>query len=427
MNTTALRNGHARAETARDGILSDVLSMILDRGPVARPAIAAEIGLSKSTVSSLVEELTDLGLVRARRFTRNSSHRHPELHETGRERTVGRQAELFEAVRERAVGLGLQIGTQSCSAQVVDILGGTRYKARRVGANPVLRVEVVVEQLAAMARDALAETEIQGLTVVGVAVALPGLVDATRGVIVDVPSLSWIQVPVLEMLSERVNAPHLPFEGDDEGAMSALGELFDSRGVATDDFVAVTGGNAIGLGIVADGHLVRGAAGLGGQFGHVVVDQKGRRCRCGNRGCLETLVGLDALLADVGLGDGTLPDLVAQARRSEPGTTAILDRAGRWLGLGLGAVVNLLRPQAIVLGGHLGVLAPWLIPAIERELTFRVIGASAIPPAVLASQLGGDAAVRGAAAVPLRRVRASPKHSLAGFGPPPTARRLSRR
>jgi len=383
------------AAAVRNRNLGAVLGLVAEHGPRSRAAIADETGLHRTSVARLVAELIDLGLLRER----GVEHRGE----------LGRPAALVEVARAGAVGLGLQVGTDSLGVHATDLGGGSRYKATAGGPNRVRRPDVVLEQLAEMVADALVEVERQGLSMVGATVALPGLVDSERGVLLMAPGLGWHDVPVVERLTELVGVPGLEIQAENEGPLAALGELYDRRGAGFDDFVCVSSSVGVAAGVVAGGRLVGGARGIGGAFGHMTVEPDGRRCRCGSRGCLETRVGPDALLAAAGLGDGTMKDLLAQARSEHPAVLAALADAGRWLGVGLATLVNLLAPPSVVLCGHFAALAPWLTEAIEAELRLRVLGARERLPAIVASQLGNEAAIRGAAAAPIRRVLAAPR------------------
>ena len=343
----------------------------------------------------MVSELIELGLLRERGIEHRGS--------------AGRPGVLVEVARAGAVGLGMQIGIDSLALRASDLAGGTRYRATAGAANRIRRPEAVLDHLAEMARDALVELEKQGLSLVGATVAVPGLVDIVSGVVHMSPDLDWRDVPVVDYLNERIGKPELRLHADNEGSLAALGELSDLSGVGRDDFMLVSGAVGVAAGIVAGGELVRGARGFGAAFGHVTVEPNGRLCRCGSRGCLETRVGREALLTAAGLGDGSMTDLLELARSDEPHALAALADCGRWLGIGLATVANLLAPQAYVLSGHFADLAPWLIGAVEDELRSRVLSGGVCRPEILTSRLGLEATLRGAAVEPIRRVLAAPR------------------
>jgi predicted NBD/HSP70 family sugar kinase len=383
--------------------LGVVLRQVVERGPRSRATIALDTGLNKTTVSSLVSELMHLGL----------------LVERGAEAraTAGRPGLVVDVAREGAVALGLEINVDYLGVQATDLAGGSRYKAIEAADNRRRGVDVVLDRLADLANDALREVRAQGLRPIGATVALPGLVDVNRGALLAAPNLHWTDVPVVELLRERMDADPLPLGADNEANLAALAELWEGAAVGLSDFMYASGQVGVGGGIVLGGELFRGYRGFGGEFGHMTVEADGLDCACGSRGCLETRGGLEPLLAAAGLdgeqitttGSGKpVAELVKRAGAGEETALAALADCGRWLGIALGSVVNLLSPQTIVLGGYFAPISEWLKPPIERELAARVLGGATAVPPVLPSILGPEAAVRGAAATQLRRVLADP-------------------
>ena len=223
---------------------------------------------------------------------------------------------------------------------------------------------------------------------------------------------------------------------DNEANLAALAELWEGAATGVSDFVYASGEIGVGGGIVLGGELFRGYRGFGGEFGHTTVEPDGLPCACGCRGCLETRAGLEPLLAAAGhqrrgrplarLGKPVARARPARAGRATPPALAALADCGRWLGVALGTVVNLLSPQAIVLGGYFAPMTEWLAPVIAvRARRLRVLGGNGAVPPVLPSSLGAEAAMRGAAATQLRRVLADP--TLVGARPRRRRRRGGRR
>jgi predicted NBD/HSP70 family sugar kinase len=156
----------------------------------------------------------------------------------------------------------------------------------------------------------------------------------------------------------------------------------------------------------------------------MTLDPNGKACACGSRGCLETLAGLEALLETAGLdarevatttGSGEpVADLAARARMGDERALAALRDAGHWLGIGIASAANLLNFQAVVLGGFFAQLATWLASPIARELDSHVLASDWGVPRLLPSTLGPEAAVRGAAALSLRRILSDPASAATG-------------
>src|SRR4029453_5780923 len=145
-----------------------------------------------------------------------------------------------------------------------------------------------------MTNNAIASAQAAGLTVAGLAVAVPGPVETDRGRLRLAPNLGWADVPVAEILAGRLAPPGPPVLGDNEAHLAALGELWFGGHDGLDDFVHVSGEIGVGAGIVIGGELFRGVRGFAGEVGHVTVEPDGPRCRCGARGCLEQLAGQEA-------------------------------------------------------------------------------------------------------------------------------------
>jgi predicted NBD/HSP70 family sugar kinase len=389
--------------TVRRNNLSVVLRQVVEHGPRSRATIAHDTGLNKTTVSSLVGELIERRLLTERGAEQRAG--------------AGRPGLVLDIARDGVVALGLELNVDYVAVQAVDLAGGSRYKAMEAADNRGRSVNDVFDRLGVLVRGAMDEMQSQGLRTIGVAMALPGVVDVTCGELRFAPNLGWRGVAAVSLLRERIDDPELPISVDNEANLAALAELWDGEGAGIRDFVYASGEIGVGGGIVLGGELFRGFRGFSGELGHVTVEVGGLPCACGSRGCLETRAGLEAVLVNAGLGGDvarprgvteSVAELVKRARDRDAMALAALTECGRWLGVALGTVVNLLCPQAIILGGNFAPIAEWLAPAIERELAdHAVAGHDALPP-VLASRLGPEAALRGGAAAQLHHVLADP-------------------
>jgi predicted NBD/HSP70 family sugar kinase len=384
----------ANQRSVRRHNLGVVLRHVAERGPRSRAAIAQETGLNKTTVSSLVGELIDFGLVRE-----------TEVELRG---TVGRPALPVELSGRRVVGLGLELGVDFLAVRAADLAGEERHGALVTTDNRGRPVDDVLDELARLADDALAAVREQDLLTAGAVIALPGLVDSDGRLLVA-PNLGWTGVSVPELLAERLGRPPFPIEAENEANLGALAELWEGAGREFTDFIYVSGELGIGAGLIIGGELFRGAHGFGGELGHTTVDPEGALCACGNRGCLETRVALGALLSAAGLDPGArVGDLAERAGDGDERVLAALADAGHWLGVGVASAANLMNPGGVVVGGYLATLAPWLMPGLQEELDQRVLSAEWDAPRILTSALGAEAGVRGASAQALRRVFADP-------------------
>jgi predicted NBD/HSP70 family sugar kinase len=396
--------GLANQRAVRRHNLGVVLRHVSEHGPRSRATIALETGLNKTTVSSLVTELIGLDLLVER-----------GLEQRG---TVGRPGQVVELSGSGVVALGLEINVDYLAVRALDLTGAERHRSLDVRDNRRVQVRTVLDRLAALASKALEEVQTEGLRPVGATVALPGLVDAARGALLVAPNLGWNDVAVVDELHERLSGPEFPLAADNEANLAALAELWEGTARGLSDVLYVSGEIGVGAGIIVDGELFRGSQGFGGEFGHMTVDPSGQPCACGSRGCLETLAGLEPLLEAAGLdpadaatttGSGEpVSELAARARMGDQQALAALRDAGRWLGIGIASAANLLNFQAVVLGGFFAQLATWLAEPIARELETHVLASEWGVPRLLPSTLGPEAAVRGAAALSLRRVLTDP-------------------
>jgi predicted NBD/HSP70 family sugar kinase len=376
--TQAVRHDSMRARN-----LEVVLGAVSRGGPLTRAALAELTGLTKSTVSKLVGDLVDAGL----------------LAETGPARAGERGRPGVEVVLSgaRVASLGLEINVDYLAVRVLDLTGGVRFAARRERDNRGSRPKKVLAELQALATEALTETHRLGLEVAGAVLAVSGPVG--DGVLFSAPNLGWQDVRPADLLRLPV-----PVELDNEANLAALGELWYGDGER--DFLYVSGEIGIGAGLVVNGVLYSGATGLAGELGHVIVAPEGAPCRCGGSGCLETYAGQEALLA---AGNATsVPALLAALERGDETALAACAAAGRALGIALTSAVNLLDLDRIVLGGVFTQLYPWLSGPVSEVLATRLGGLRGTPPFLTASRLGGDAATLGAAGRVIHRVLADP-------------------
>jgi predicted NBD/HSP70 family sugar kinase len=388
------RRAPANQRSVRRHNLGVVLRHVAEHGARSRAAIAQETGLNKTTVSSLVGELIEFGLVRE-----------TEVELRG---TVGRPALPVELSGRRVVGLGLELGVDFLAVRAADLTGDERHRELVTTDNRGRPVDDVLDELARLAGDAIAAVRAQDLLTAGAVIALPGLV-ASDGRLLVAPNLGWTGVSVPELLAERLGRPPFPIEAENEANLGALAELWEGAGREFDDFVYISGELGVGAGLIMGGELFRGAHGFGGELGHTTVDPEGDLCACGSRGCLETRVALGALLRAAGVDPGArVGDLAERAQAGDERVVEVLGDAGHWLGVGVASAANLLNPGGVVVGGYFATLAPWLMPGLREELDERVLSAEWDAPRIVTSALGAEAAVRGASAQALRRVFADP-------------------
>lgn len=253
-----------------------------------------------------------------------------------------------------------------------------------------------------------AGVEPEGLGAVGL--ASPGWVDVVEGVVPAAPQLKgWRDVPIVRVIGERLGT-RVVLENDANAA--ALGENVFGAGRGTRQMVYITVSTGVGGGIITDGKLYGGARGSAGEIGHTVVDPNGPRCGCGSNGCLEALSSGTAIakLAAEAAARGEAPVLAKQLAEGQPATAelaaaaadagdaacrAIFEQAGRYLGIALGNLVDLLSPEAIVLGGGVMEAKHLFLPQAEAVMRETSLGEPLKHVRLLEAELGDAVGVLG--------------------------------
>ncbi len=326
--------------------------------PMSRADVAAALNLTRSTVSRLVDEL-----IIGRFLAEGTPVSGPR----------GRPGVPLTAAPEGLMSLGLEVNADRMAAMVVDLRGSVIRSSTMdmdvvaTGAAEALRE--LAEKAVALVDDLPAASRL-----VGAHLAIPALIDRTGTTVVRAPNLGWDGVRPADHLVALLRGRQWDFRSSNDVDCSALTLL---RGPSTEvreggSFIYVTGEVGIGSSVVIDGRQLSGRHGWASELGHVcVVSDNGLTCGCGATGCLETVVGLRGLLTQTGAP--SIDGLVAMLESGEERAVGELAVAARALGRGLGAALNLLDLEQVVLGGHLGTLSPWLMPDLEDELAIRVM------------------------------------------------------
>jgi predicted NBD/HSP70 family sugar kinase len=379
----------ARPDDARRHNRGAVLRRLHVEGPCTRAVLAAELGLNRSTIKAVVDELAESGLVSERLPTQRSG--------------AGRPSLLVLPRAQSAVVLATDIRVDRVAMAVVglggEILGRCSWPLRASTSTPLEVVTRVIESARMLAAEL-------GSPLVAAGVSVPGVIRQADGLVREAPHLAWHDVPLGERLTAGLR---MPVAVSNDAELGALAE--HTRGVASGvaDLVFVAGDVGVGAGVISGGAALRGAGGYLGELGHMVVRPDGARCHCGCRGCWETEVGAEALCRALGIpvqaGRG---QLIAELRELAADPAAARDRladfAG-WLELGLINAVNVLAPQMVVLGDLLASVPPAVLDEVAERVRARSVVSRAVGHTrVVRSVLGLDAHLVGAAELAFDRV-----------------------
>lgn len=272
--------------------------------------------------------------------------------------------------------------------------------------------EKVVSRVNAGIRKQLDTALKKGVTVDAVGVGAPGVIKVEQGIVVKSPNFpDWNNLPLKTLLEKELGIPVF-IENDANAA--ALGEQWLGAGRNIRSMILMTLGTGVGGGIILDNQIWHGADGMAGEIGHMTIIPEGRRCSCGNVGCLEAYASArgivqsyrEALEPSVRKSSLTIKQVTSEevydaARNGSRIAQLVMQDMGRILGIGIASLINIFNPERIVIGG--GVKEAWalFIDAVRKEITRRAFEAPAKRTEIVPALLGDDAGIIGAAAVAL--------------------------
>ena len=393
-----------RSETVRRANLSAIVRELHAHGPLSRSELAARTGLTRSAIRGLIGEFVAAALV--------SEERAEPIG------TPGRPSSLVRLNPRGATVLALEIAVDSLAVALVGLGGDVLELVRVDRPRGHTSVDEIVADLAELVTTIRGRRPPAGPSgdpsvdpVIGVGVAIVGIVRRTDGFVTMAPNLGWTDVPLGSRLASALET-EAAISIANEADLGALAELTRGAAIGSDDVVFVSGEVGVGGGIIVGGRPLTGVAGYGGEVGHIPVNPNGMACRCGSSGCWETEIGEGALLRLAGHpadgGRAAVEAVLAEAAAGSTEALAALEHVGRWLGFGLAGLVNTFNPQVVVLGGLFGRLHPLVAATVQAELDDRALKASRELVRIVPARLGVDAALLGAAELAFEAFLADP-------------------
>ena len=382
---------HAELRRGSRALLRDLNSSLLIElvraaGPISRAELARRSGLSAPTVSTIVGRLLERGIL---------------VEVATAPATGGRPPVLLDIDATGGYVIGIKLRDDGLTTVVCDLeasVVATMEASCSLTGDPAAAIDAIEQET----RKALRMAAVPRSKVLGVGIGLSGVIDSRTGVCKFSHLLGWRDAELAGPLRRRLR---LPVWVDNDMNTLAVAEKWAGDALACRDFVTLSVGRGIGLGIVIDRAPYRGASGASGELGHMIVEPGGPLCECGRSGCLEALVGENAIRRRIGerLGhDLARDELVARAIDGDPVTVEVLQDAGRTLGLAVANMITLLNPELLIIcgeGTELG--SSYLDPVVAavREDTFAGQGRQV---QVKIQRWGDDAWAVGAATLVLR-------------------------
>jgi glucokinase-like ROK family protein len=384
--------------------LRAVLFSLLHQEAVSRAQLAQITQLSSTTITNLITELLEQGIVAEDGDSASAQQV---------QRAVGRPQTALRLVAESRTAVGVHFDVDQINIAVTDLFG--RPLAACSAPHPADHApQPALAETVRLVRQAIRESGVDTRLIVGVGVGASGLVDAERGINVIAPNLGWHDVPLRDWLTAELD---LPVCIENNVRSMALAEVMFGAGRGVNALAFVYSRVGVGAGFVVNGEIYRGSAAGAGEIGHTtIIPDGGIRCRCGNTGCLETLVSEpallraahelaaaqpDSLLAEYLRTESRLEGVFQAARAGDEPTRAMLRQRAQYMGIALANLVNILNPELIVMGGLFRQGHDLLLPTIESTIRARAFARLGERVGLQTASFEGRAGVIGAATLAL--------------------------
>ncbi|MYL46699.1 ROK family protein [Virgibacillus halodenitrificans] len=370
---------------------SIILNKIRTAEPISRAQIAKTTKLTPPTVSSIVKELIEQGLVVERDSGQSMG---------------GRKPTMLQINHTAFYIIGVDAGPDNIDVIIADLSGATlTHHSSQLQAS--LTNEEFLAQLKISIHAIIDDAPINGNEILGIGVAMHGVVDVETGTSLISPNLGLTNIPIKAELEKEFN---VIIKVENDARAMALGEAWFGGHGEIDNMVAVNLGRGVGAGIVVAGKLYHGAQDIAGEIGHMTIDMNGKDCECGNRGCLQTfatgaaistraadrLQASESSLEHEPVFKLTGESVYALAKAGNKMYEEVLVETGVYIGVGLTNLIHLVNPKKVVLGGGVMNSAEFLLPSIQKTINQRALTTDAKQTEVVVTSLGEDATLLGA-------------------------------
>ncbi|MDJ0312480.1 ROK family transcriptional regulator [Arthrobacter sp. H35-D1] len=361
-----------------------VIAMLLEQRTLSQAELARATGLSTATISNIVKALCARGMATTRPTT-----------------SSGRRAVAVSLLDSPDVAVGIDFGRSH--VRLVLASPGNKLKAERFAPLPVGHLAAdSIASAAVLLEEALAESGISRSRVIGAGVGIPGPIDHKTGTVIRGAILpEWVGVNIVSQLEHALAMPVLV---DNDANLGALAQITWGDHRSAKDLVFLKIGSGIGAGLILNGAPYYGHTGITGEIGHSTIYDQGLVCRCGNRGCLETVASTAVMIDLLSRGEPTpltVPGIIDRANSGDAATLRVIDDAGMAVGKAVANVANMINPEIIVVGGPLAALGEVLLAPIRRGLVRHAVPAIGHGTAVVMSSLGDRAEALGALSLAL--------------------------
>ena len=380
-----------------------VIDALRGRGTASRAEIARATGLSRSTVSSIVSDLIEAGLLTEQAEATGVAHG-----EAG-----GRPPVLLSLNPSAGLAVGVDFGHSHLRVAVSDLSHEVLAESWRE-LDVDHSAEEGLDAAAELVDEVLKEANVGRKGVIGVGMGLPGPINRSTGAVGSSSILpGWVGVNAALEMERRLR---LPVKVENDANLGALAEFVWGSGRGHSDVIYIKLASGVGAGLLFAGRLHHGAGGTAGEIGHIPAQNGTAICRCGSRGCLETVASARAIAEQVGVSRGEpvsprrLLELIADG---DPAASRLIGEAGRQIGVALAELCNLVNPNCVIIGGDLSAAGELITEPVLESIRRYAIASAADQVTVVAGVLGERAELLGALALVLHATE-----GVVGAGPP---------
>jgi predicted NBD/HSP70 family sugar kinase len=383
-----------------------ILNAIRNAKLISRVDIARSTGLSQASVTGITADLIRENLI---------------LEKSPGESIGGRKPILLSLNPKGAIVVGVKLSIYEISIVIINfeatIIGSHAVHLEKKAYSP----EETAEILARAVQTCLWQENFSKDQISGIGIGLPGWVDSTSGMVRYMPNYQWENANLKNLVEEKLD---LPTFIENDANTQAIAEQWFGAGKGVENFLVVTLEYGIGMGAVINGQLYRGQNGISSEFGHSIINIEGPQCRCGKRGCIEAMVGENAILRDAGQaalsghwkrkGEGviTIEEVIQTAKAGEQNLREIYSQAGIVLGVGITNLIQLYDPEKIIITGKSVLAGELLFKSMVETIPENLVARSTSNTEIIIQNWTYRDWARGAGTVALQEIYKSPAHQM---------------
>lgn len=404
------RGKQGKASSIKEINTKNILNIIRRHGPISRIEISEITGLTPATITNITSELIDNKLIMEGETGDSSGGRRPIM--------LKMRGDYYRVI-------GVYIGSRKIRIITSDLGANIKYKKEIKYNSGNVSVEYIKEILRKELLSIISKYKAKNKSIVGIGVGINGIVDNARGISLVAPNLGWKNVEIAKIIYDMCG---IPVFIDNNTRTMALGENWFGSGKNASSFFCLNIDYGVGGSFFIDDKPLNGASFGAGEIGHTTVDINGEMCTCGNRGCLETVASVKALLKQAydkypenknsmvyggkeinSVNDINVEDLYEAAKQGDELAVSLVQKMGENIGIGIANIINILNPELIIINGEIISTGEILLNPIIETVRKRGFANSVNSTAIVLSKLGSVAYLKGAVVLATQHIFENPE------------------